>query len=83
MVVHADEAGEDGVAGEVEVQRRRAVGAGEVVVLFGEDGGDLASGENDCRVFERRRAGAVDDADVFEPDGVLGVVVLDVALDVG
>src|SRR6202000_2815768 len=89
VVVHADEAGEDGVAGEVDVQRGRAVGAGPgghvafvgLHVIGREDSGDFAVREDDGGVFERSGTGAVDDADVVEPEGVLRVVVLDVAGD--
>ena len=91
VVVHADEAGEDGVAGEVEVQGGRAVGAGPgghvafvgLHVIGRKDRGDFAVGEDDGGVFEGSGSGAVDDADVVEPEGVFGGVVLDVARDGG
>ncbi len=79
VVVHADEAGEDGSAGEVDVQRGRAVSAGPGghVALVGfhvigrKDGRDLAGEEDDGGVFDGARAGAVDHADVVEPESVL------------
>ena len=69
MVVHADEAGQDGVAGEVEVQRGRAVVQAASMVRRGERmAAILPVVEDDGGVFEGSGAGAVDDADVVEDD---------------
>ena len=76
MVVHADEAGDDGVAVEVD-DVTLAVSA---AVYFG-DAGDLAVFDEDGLVFEGSGTGAVDDADVCEED--CGGVDFDVLEDVG
>ncbi len=60
VVVHADQAGDDGVAVEVE---DFGVGSGWEVFR---DAGDLAVFDEDGLVFEGGGAGAVDDADVGE-----------------
>jgi len=62
VVVHADEAGDDGAAVEID---DRCAGAGGG--FFG-DAGDLAVFDEDGLVFEGSGAGAVDDADVGEKD---------------
>src|SRR5271170_291371 len=63
VVVHADEAGDDGVAAEVD-----DCGAGGGGGFFG-DAGDLAVLDEDGLVFEGGGARAVDDAGVGEEDG--------------
>jgi len=75
VVVHADEAGDDGVAFEVD---DGDVGCG--LGVFG-DARDLAVFDEDRLIFEGGGAGAVDDADVREKD--LRGVDFDVLEDVG
>ena len=59
MLVHADQAGDHGGAGEVE--ELRAGGR-----LDAAHGRDLAVVDDDGLVFERRGAGAIDDAHVLQ-----------------
>jgi hypothetical protein len=75
VIVHADEAGDDGVAVEIDDG-----GAGSGGGFFG-DAGDLAVFDEDGLIFEGRGAGAVDDADVGEENG--WGVDFDVLEDVG
>ncbi len=74
VVVHADEAGDDGVA--VEVDDLDLVWGVAVCGRGRRDAGDLAVFDEDGLVFEGSGAGAVDDADVGEED--LGSCDLDV-----
>src|SRR5262249_26834137 len=77
MIVHADDAGDDGVAGAVEnFCARRNLGGGG-----GADGLNFAVGDDDGLVVFGGRGSAVNDADVIEDEG--GSVNADEGGDVG
>jgi hypothetical protein len=67
VFMHADEAGNDGLAGEIEDLRIGRVRDFERGAL---DAEDLAIGDVDALIFCRRRASTVDDADVIEDEEV-------------
>ena len=75
MLVHADQAGNDGVAGEI-----HALGRRRDVDRF-PDGRDFAVVDQDGLILGRRRAGSVDDANVNQRDD--GVVDADKRLNAG
>ena len=62
MVVHSDEAGDDGVSAEVE--GLRILRNGDV----GADALNLSAGDEEGLIVARGRTGAVDDLDVSERD---------------